>query len=145
MKLVASIMTKEEMAEHDVQTAINILTETFHCKAKATKYKYQERKYYETDIDLLNVQFTKKSLYSDLDKLVLAFEEILGKIPQQMEIIIANDDTETEITQYEKDQNNIKDFGLFITGRIIPDIQPYYSSETCNAYLNLTYVSFGIY
>ena len=63
----------------------------------------------------------------------------------EIDFIAANDDTDTEIIRYEKNQNDIKSFGLFVTKRNIPDIIPYYSSKTCNAYVNLTHVSFGIY
>ncbi|MBC1967135.1 hypothetical protein HCJ74_08360 [Listeria welshimeri] len=49
----------------------------------------------------------------------------------------------SEIFEYVEDWNNIKDFGLFVTQRIIPDIKSYYNSGVCIAYLNFEYVSFG--
>lgn len=59
------------------------------------------------------------------------------------DFIVANDDTDTEVNKYVEDWNNIKDFGLFVTQRIIPDIKSYYNSRVCIAYLNFEYVSFG--
>lgn len=57
--------------------------------------------------------------------------------PQDVNIIIANDDTDTEtqIQIFENDCNNISGFGLFITK----------SSNICNAYLNFENVSFDVF
>ncbi|MNW17279.1 hypothetical protein D3C71_2164090 [compost metagenome] len=63
----------------------------------------------------------------------------------QIDFIAGNDDTDSAIIIYEQDNEDIKNFGLFVTNRTIPNIQPYYSSQICNAYVNLTHVSFGVY
>ena len=94
---------------------------------------------------MYDVQFTKETLYDGINKLISAYEEIINTTPMQIDFIAANDDTETEIAKYEKDINDVKDFGLFVTNRAIPNLKPYYSSKICNAYVNLTYVSFGVY
>jgi hypothetical protein len=94
---------------------------------------------------LQDVKFTKETLYDGINQLILAYEEILNTLPLQIDFIAANDDTETEVLRYEKNINDIKDFGLFLTTRTIPNLKPYYSSEICSAYVNLTHVSFGVY
>ncbi len=63
---------------------------------------------------------------------------------QNIDIIIANDDTDTEIQVYEKNCNGIYGFGLFITKRNILDLEPCYVSNICKSYLNFENVSFGV-
>lgn len=145
MRLVTTMMTTKEMADNYVQIALEILTNKFNCKAELSKHNYGDRKYFEADIDLLDVEFTKEALYDGINKLISAYEEIMNMVPMHIDFIAANDDTETEILRYEKDINDVKDFGLFVTNRTIPNLEPYYSSKICNAYVNLTHVSFGVY
>lgn len=145
MKLVTTMMTTKEIPDNDVQKAKNILSKKLGYMATSSKHNYGDRKYFEADIDLINVEFTKNTLYDGINKLIAAYEEILSKIPIQIDFIAANDDTEIEIAKYEKDTDDVKNFGLFVTKRTIPNLKPYYSSEKCNAYVNLTYVSFGVY
>ena len=145
MRLVTTMMTTKKITAQQLQEAKTILMNKFKCKAETFQHNYGERQYFETDIDLLDVEFTKESLYDELNKLIYAYEEIMSRIPLQVDFIAANDDTETEILRYEKDINDIKDFGLFVTTRTIPALKPYYSSKFCNAYVNLTFVSFGVY
>lgn len=95
------------------------------------------------DIDLLDVKFHKERINEELNKLIKVSEEIIKVVPTELDIICANDDTETEIMKYEKDKNDIQDFGLFVTRRNIINLTPYYSSDTCNAYVNFEHVSFG--
>lgn len=145
MRLVTTMMTMKEMTDNYIQGAIEVLSHKFNCKAEFSKFNYDDRRYFETDVDLLDVDFTKESLYDGIDKLISAYEEIMSMVPMQIDFISANDDTETEILKYEKDINDVKDFGLFVTNRAIPNLEPYYSSRICNAYVNLTHVSFGVY
>ncbi|HWP79905.1 MAG TPA: hypothetical protein VN446_04625 [Candidatus Acidoferrum sp.] len=145
MRLVTTMMTAAEMTDYDVQIAAKIISERFNCEVSSSKHNYGDRRYFEVDIDLLDVNFEKDTLYAGINKLISAYEEILNKIPMGIDFIAANDDTETEIARYEKDINDIKDFGLFVTKRDIPNLKPYFSSGFCNAYVNLTYVSFGVY
>jgi hypothetical protein len=145
MRLVTTMMTTNEMEDYDIQRAMQIISCRFNCKASSSKHNYGDRKYFEVDIDLLNVEFTHETLYDGINKLISAYEEIMKTTPIQIDFIAANDDTEIEIAKYEKDINDVKDFGLFVTNRKIPNLKPYYTSNICNAYVNLTHVSFGIY
>ena len=89
--------------------------------------------------------FTTENFQNNMEKLIHALEQILSSIPVDIDVIVANDDTEAEILRYEKDWNDVGDFGLFVTKRTIPNLKAYYKSNVCNAYLNTTHVSFGIY
>lgn len=145
MRVVTTMMTTTEMTDVSVKRAMDIISSKFNHKVLASKHNYGDRKYFETDVDLLDVEITKETLYDYINKLISAYEEILEEIPMQIDFIGANDDTETEILKYEKDNDDVKDFGLFVTRRTIPHLEPYYSSEICNGYVNLTHVSFGVY
>ena len=145
MILVTSMMTTRELTNNELQQASNIIMNKMERATKLSQYNYSDRKYFEADIDLQDIKFTKETLHDGITRLILAYEEILNTLPIQIDFIAANDDTETEILRYEKDINDIMDFGLFVTKRTIPNLKPYYSSEICNAYVNLTYVSFGVY
>ncbi|MPM58557.1 hypothetical protein SDC9_105388 [bioreactor metagenome] len=145
MRLVTTMMTTKEMPDHDVQKAVQIISRKYNYKVTSSKHNFGDRRYFETDLDILGVEFTKETLYDGINRLISAYEEIMNTIPMQIDFISANDDTETEIARYEKDINDVKDFGLFVTKRTIPNLKPYYSSKNCNAYVNLAYVSFGVY
>jgi len=145
MILVTTMMTNREMTDNEVQQAIEIITCKMGNTAKSSKYKYSDRRYFEVDIDLLDVEFTKETLHIGLSRMISAYEEILKALPLEIDFIAANDDTETEILRYEGDINDVKDFGLFVTKRTVPNLMPYYTSKSCNAYVNLTHVSFGVY
>lgn len=145
MKLVTTMMTTEEIPDNDVQRAKHIISKKLGYMATSSKHNYGDRKYFEADIDLIDVEFTKITLYDGINKLIASYEEILNTIPIQIDFIAANDDTEIEIAKYEKDTDDVENFGLFVTKRSIPNFKPYYSSKNCNAYVNLTYVSFGVY
>ncbi len=145
MRLVTTMMTTKEMPDHVVQKAMQIISRRFNNKVMSSKHNFGDRRYFETDIDLLDIEFSKENLYDGINSLISAYEEIMNNIPIEIDFIAANDDTETEISRYEKDINDVKDFGLFVTRRVIPTLKPYYSSKNCNAYVNLTYVSFGVY
>lgn len=145
MRLVTSMMTTQEMSDADIAKAAKIFQGRFNNRLETQKYKYDDRKYFEVDIDVFEVDFSKENIYDDINKLISAYEEIMNTVSLQIDFISANDDTDTEITRYENDKNDIKDFGLFVTKREIPDVKPYYSSKNCYAYVNLTHVSFGVY
>ena len=145
MRLVTTMMTIREMSDYDVQKAVQIISQRLNCDVMSSKFNFGDRTYFETDLDILGVDFTKETLYIGINKLISVYEEIMNTIPIHIDFIDANDDTETEIARYEKDINDVKDFGLFVTKRTIPNLKPYYSSKNCNAYVNLTHVSFGVY
>ncbi len=145
MRLVTSMMTTEEMIEGDISKATEIILSNFKNEFEIYKYSYNDRKYHEVDIDLFNVVFSKEKIYDDIDKLISTYEEIMKTLSLQIDFIAGNDDTDSAIIIYEQDNEDMKNFGLFVTNRTIPNIQPYYSSQICNAYVNLTHVSFGVY
>ena len=136
MRLVTTILSLCELKDSDISKAIKCIEEMFNNRIEIQKYKYADRKYYEVDIDLLDVEFRKESIEGEIYKLIKVYEKILCNISIEIDIICANDDTETEIIKYENDKNDIQDFGLFVTKRKIANISPYYKSNICNAYLN---------
>jgi hypothetical protein len=145
MRLVTTMMTAEEMSDSDISKATDILLSQFNKKYEINKYYYDDSKYREVDIDLFDVAFSRERIYDDIDKLISAYEEILKTVSNQIDFIAGNDDTHSAVIKYEQNNEDIKDFGLFVTRRTIPNLQPYYSSQICNAYVNLTHVSFGVY
>jgi len=145
MRLVTTMMTKEVLSQEHILKAINILLSEFNNKHEIHNYNYGDSEYCETDIELFDVVFSKQDLHEKLSKLISCYEKIIREFPMQIDFISANDDTHNEVERYEKDINDVADFGLFVTKRTIPNLTPYYFSEICNAYLNLTHVSFGVY
>ncbi|MBC1319133.1 hypothetical protein HBP58_04400 [Listeria welshimeri] len=141
MRLVITLMTKNKILEKNKNKINQIFTEKMASKSEI--FEYVEDNFFELDIDLLEVEFSKETIDDDLNKVISICEEILTNIQSDIDFIVANDDTDTEVNKYVEDWNNIKDFGLFVTQRIIPDIKSYYNSGVCNAYLNFEYVSFG--
>ncbi|WP_211222659.1 hypothetical protein [Paenibacillus daejeonensis] len=139
------MMTVEELSDSDISKATGILLNQFEKKYEINKYYYDDSKYHEVDIDLFDVVFSKERLYDDIDKLISAYEDIIETVSYQIDFIAGNDDTHSAVLKYEQNNEDIKDFGLFVTRRTIPNLQPYYSSQICNAYVNLTHVSFGVY
>lgn len=144
MRLVNSVLSKEPLNESEIHLIKSILKVEFSLEVKVHTFKYVDRKYYESDFDVIDVSFSKESIYKDINRLIKVYLKIFPLIEKSIDVIIANDDTETEILQYEDDYNDISGFGLFITNRIIPGIQPFYKSDICNAYLNFKNVSFGV-
>lgn len=55
MRLVTTILSLCELKDAEISRAKNIMQEMFHNKIEVQKYKYDDRLYYEVDIDLLNV------------------------------------------------------------------------------------------
>ena len=145
MRLVTTMLTIKELSDEDVYKALEILLSKFENEHEIFRFKYDDSKYYETGIDLFNVVFTKHNLYDEILKLIKCYEKIMSDISSEIDFISANDDTHNEVLMYENDRDDIEKFGLFVTNRIIHNLKPYYSSQICNAYVNLTYVSFGIY
>ena len=145
MRLVTTMMTTKELSANEVSKAVEILLSAFNNKHEIFKYNYDDSKYCETDIDLFDVVFTKQDLHDGILKLILCYEEIMREISLEIDFISANDDTNNEVLIYEKDRNDVGNFGIFATKRVIPNLRPYYSSKTCNAYVNLKHVSFGVY
>ena len=146
MRLVTSMLTITELSNIQIKSAVSIIRRKFDAESKIYRYGTYpgERDFYNVDVDLFDVDFSD-DLYGNIRKLISAYEEILRTFKVYMDIIASNDDTEGEIQIYSKDKNDVGNFGLFVTKRQIPNVQPYYSSDVCNAYVNLTHVSFGVY
>lgn len=144
MRLVNSVLTLEPLNETEIHLIESALRNEYSLEIQVQSYKYEDRQYFETDFDIIDIVFTKESIYEDINRLIGVYTRIIPNAEKMLDVIIANDDTESEILQYEGNFNNVSGFGLFITGRTIPDIQPYYKSEICNAYLNFDNVSFDV-
>lgn len=144
MRLVNTYLSLQELKKPAIEVIYNLLMEQYTKKAEVNRYKYDDRKYYETDFDLIEIEFHKENIYKEIDKLIKVHEKAIHTIEQNVEIIVANDDTDTEIQIFEGNCNDVSGFGLFITKRKIQELKPYYSSDICNAYLNFDNVSFGV-
>lgn len=138
-----SMMTIKKLTEEETSEIIKLTRSEFSNRMETYHFDYNENTYHEFDIDLFDVQFSKETIYNDINRLIKLFERVISILPVSIDFIVGNDDTSAAIEIYEKDWNDIINFGLFVTTRNIPDVNPYYSSEKCNAYLNFKYVSFG--
>lgn len=143
MRLVNTYLSVNEIDNNQVNIIKSIISYCFNNSIEVHKYKYEDRKYYEVDFDF-DLVVEKNKILNVINKLIKMHEENFKLIDQDFDIIVSNDDTETEILIYEKDYNNISTFGLFLTKRDIPNVKKYYESSICNAYLNFDYVSFGV-
>ncbi|UYP10390.1 hypothetical protein [Priestia megaterium] len=144
MRLVNTLLSEHELKKEDIEVICNIFKKQYDENIEVNSYKYDDRKYYETDFDIIDIEFLKENIYREIDKLIKIYEKIIQLVNQNVEIIVANDDTDTEIQIFEKNCNDISGFGLFITSRKIRELEPYYTSDICNAYLNFENVSFGV-
>ena len=144
MRLVNTLLSEHELKKEDIEVICNIFKKQYDENIEVNSYKYDDRKYYETDFDIIDIEFLKGNIYIEIDKLIKIHEKVIQLVNQNMEIIVANDETDTEIQVFEKNCNDISGFGLFITSRKIRELEPYYTSDICNAYLNFENVSFGV-
>ncbi|TDL32828.1 hypothetical protein E2R51_09155 [Jeotgalibacillus sp. S-D1] len=144
MRLVNTYLSKEEMKKQEIDLISKLFNKHYSEEIEISNYKYDDRTYYETDFDLMEIEFEQKTIYKEINKLIELHEKAIQLISQDVEIIIANDDTDAEIQVFENNNNDVSGFGLFITKRKIPEIKPYYTSTICNAYLNFEHVSFGV-
>ena len=138
MRIVTTMMTTKKIDDYYVKEALKILENQFGCKVEAFQFKYDDRQFFETDLDLFDVQVEKDTVFKTIDQLIVCYEKIINAIPMPIDFITANDDTEIEILKYENDTDDIKDFGMFVTNRKISCLKPYYSSNKCKAYVNLS-------
>lgn len=143
MRLVTSIMTLHKLTEEEKNKIIKLFSSEYSNKMETFTYDYEENKYHEFDIDLLDVEFTKENIYQDINKLISLYEKVMTIFPFTLDFIVGNDDTGSAVDTYENDWEDVRSFGLFVTSRKIANLKPYYSSDTCKAYSNFEYVSFG--
>lgn len=141
MRLVITMMSKQAFSSLEKKEINDLLITNMNSNSEV--FNYSEGDFFEVDIDLMDVEFQKETIYSHMDKVISLCEFIIKEVRADIDFIIANDDTATEVEKYVGDWNNVRDFGLFITSRSIPNLSTYYSSEICNAYLNFEHVSFG--
>ncbi|MEY9972686.1 hypothetical protein ABH966_003062 [Lysinibacillus sp. RC46] len=144
MRLVNTYLSEQELKKQEIEVICNLFMKQYTEEIEVNSYKYDDRKYYETDFDLIDIEFQKENIHKEIDKLIKVHEKAIQSIDQKVEIIVANDDTDAEIQLFENDYNNVSGFGLFITQRNIQELEPYYTSDICNAYLNFENVSFGV-
>ncbi|MFJ5562486.1 hypothetical protein [Lysinibacillus xylanilyticus] len=144
MRLVNTYLSEQEFKKQEIEVICNLFKKQYTEEIEVNSYKYDDRKYYETDFDLIDIEFYVDNIYKEIDKLIKVHKKAIQSINQNVEIIVANDDTDTEIQVFENDCNEVSGFGLFITKRKIQELEPYYISDICNAYLNLENVSFGV-
>jgi len=144
VRLVNTYLSEQELKKQEIEVICNLFMKQYTEEIEVNSYKYDDRKYYETDFDLIEIEFQKDNIYKEIDKLIKVHEKAILSIDQNVEIIVANDDTDVEIQLFENDCNNVSGFGLFITKRFIQELEPYYISDISNAYLNFENVSFGV-
>jgi hypothetical protein len=143
MRLVITFISAKYFSDDDINAFLIELDKYFNVKKETYRFSYPE--FFELDIDLININFSKETIYFNLLDIIHVCENILSKIRNDIEFIIADIDTGIFVDDYKEDRNNIGDFGIFVTKRSIPNEDKFYSSEICNAYVNLVTNSFGLY
>ncbi|MBC1250635.1 hypothetical protein HB801_12320 [Listeria welshimeri] len=78
MRLVITLMTKNKILEKNKNKINQIFTEKMASKSEI--FEYVEYNFFELDIDLLEVEFSKETIYDDLNKVISICEEILTNI-----------------------------------------------------------------
>lgn len=144
MNLVVSILTPHKIPYDSIQKIRDIFCKKSSHEICIQEYKYDDRKFYEIDVDLLNVSMSKSNVMDEIENIISICEHIIINVEAKAEFIVANDDTDADIIKYENNNSDVKSFGLFIASRRIEGVEAYYSSKHCNAYLNFENVSFGV-
>lgn len=143
MRLVNTLLSLDKINDKQIGEIEEIILSEFTNERKIYQYDYPDDKYHELDIDLFDVEFTRDTIYKDIDRLIGMYEKIIEILPMSVDFIAGNDDTSAAVEIYQQNSNNIANFGLFVTRRKIDGFKPYYQSEICNAYVNFRWVSFG--
>jgi hypothetical protein len=143
MRLVITMMTRNRLSLKEKVKIINSFSKFY--KLPIEEYIFQFDGFHEFDVDIFDVVFTKDTLKKDLLDLTFICEEIIRCLNDKIDFIISNDDTMCFLDGYVLNRNDVSAVGLFVSKRDIPGLTPFYSSEFCNAYINLEYNSFGVY
>lgn len=143
MRLVTSIMTLQKLKEEEKSKIVKLFSSQYPQKMETFVFDYEENRYYEFDIDIFDVEFTKETIHQHLHELIGLYEKIMIYVSFTLDFIVGNDDISSAVDRYENNWNDIGYFGLFVTRRKIPNQTPYYRSDVCNAYVNFECVSFG--
>lgn len=144
MTLVITFLSSKALDVHE-KTRIAEYYKEIYANVKVFSFDYKNRKYHEYDIDLIDIQFDKANLHKELDEVIFQTVSICKELKIDVDVIIANDDTETEVLEYEKDKDNVSSFGLFITKRVIPDVKFKSIADDYYIFQNLSYTSFGVF
>ena len=144
MRLVITFLSTKALDKR-VKSSIAQYYKALYSDVNEFSFDYKDRKYHEYDIDLIGIMLDENNLQNELDTMALQNICICKKLGIMVDVIISSDDTEREVLIYEKDHNDISSFGLFITKRIIPNIE--YKRKIYDYYVfqNLDYTSFGVY
>ncbi|MCD2248023.1 hypothetical protein LAX74_014190 [Listeria marthii] len=78
MRLVITLMTKNKILEKNKNKINQIFTEKMALESEM--FEYVEDDFFELDIDLLEVEFSKETIYDDINKVISICEEILTNI-----------------------------------------------------------------
>ena len=99
MRLVTTMMTSEGLSDDIIEYAAASLYNLYKSCYKIYKfgrYKYDNQKFFEIDIDLFDVVFKKQDLEENLMKLILCYEKIMRNSSVSIDFISADDDTNIE-------------------------------------------------
>lgn len=97
MRLVNTYLSNRELSVQEIKAVCDLFKDHYDEKIEVSRYKYEDRNYYETDFDLVEVEFYKECIHTSIQTLITIHEQAITLIDQPIEIIVANDDTDTEI------------------------------------------------
>lgn len=144
MRLINSFLSKEAFIESETMAIKKAFENNYEEKIELQSFKYDDREFFELDVDILDIEFSKENLEVQLRKLIRIHDELLAKLNKEIFIIIANDDTDSEIILFEEDSNSTKNIGMLISKKQIGTDEPYFKADNCVIYLDFKYVSFDV-
>ncbi len=107
MRLVNSYLSGAEFSNGEIEKIKELIQSEYSEKIDVQSYKYNDRKNFEVDVDILDIQFSKNRIKEDILRLIKTHEKVLNQIEKDITIIIANDDTDSEILLFEQSHENI--------------------------------------
>lgn len=66
MRLVNTYLSKQKIKQHNIELIYSLFMNQYTDKIEVQSFKYDDRKYYETDFDIIGIEFSKNKIYKEL-------------------------------------------------------------------------------
>lgn len=124
MRLVNTYLSEHKLKKEEIKVIYNIFKKQYIEEIEVNSYKYDDRKYYETDFDVIDIEFLKGNIYKEINKLIKIHEKVIQSVNQNVEIIVANDDTDSEIQVFEKILTMYQDLDCLLLREKFKNLSP---------------------
>ncbi len=68
MRLINTYLSEKEITKQEIEDICNLFKKEYTEEIEVDSYKYNDRKYYETDFDIIDIEFQKDNIYKEIDK-----------------------------------------------------------------------------